>query len=559
VPQENNLPMLLKIAGGTVHDPLNDVDGAVMDVFIQDGKVVAPPADPDVRPDRVLDAAGLVVMPGGIDLHSHVAGPKVNLARKMRPEDKRKAPPVRRTAITRSGTTGSVPSTFATGYLYAGMGYTTAFDAAIPPLGARHAHEEFHDTPVIDKGFFVLLGNNHYVLEQVAKGESERLRHFTAWLLGAARAYGMKLVNPGGVEQWKRGHDNVHSLDEPVEHYGTTARQIITALAQTAMDLGLPHPVHVHCNNLGLPGNWRTTLGTMQALEGRQAHLTHVQFHSYGGDVNDQGKFSSKVTELADFVNAHPELTVDVGQVLFGETTSMTGDGPLGYFLHKVTGRKWTTADTEMEAGCGIVPITYKEKSFVHALQWAIGLEWYLLVKDPWRIAMSTDHPNGGSFLAYPEIVQLLMDRTYRQEILKRVHPRVLERSVLKDLDREYTLQEIAIVTRASPAKILGLAHKGHLGVGADGDVTIYTPGQDKKAMFELPRYVIKAGRVVVEKGEIREDLYGPTLCVTPEFDEGAMPDVKKWFESFYTIQFANYPVDEHYLTHGQVKVACRR
>ena len=133
--------------------------------------------------------------------------------------------------------------------------------------------------------------------------------------------------------------------------------------------------------------------------------------------------------ELAEYVNAHPNLTVDVGQVLFGETTSMTGDGPLGYYLHKVTGRKWTNADTEMEAGCGIVPITYKEKSFVHALQWAIGLEWYLLVKDPWRIAMSTDHPNGGSFLAYPEIVQLLMDRTYRQEVLKRVHPRVLERS----------------------------------------------------------------------------------------------------------------------------------
>ena len=130
--------------------------------------------------------------------------------------------------------------------------------------------------------------------------------------------------------------------------------------------------------------------------------------------------------ELASYVNAHPNLTVDVGQVLFGETTSMTGDGPLGYYLHKVTGRKWTNFDTEMEAGCGIVPIVYKEKSFVHALQWAIGLEWYLLVRDPWRVAMSTDHPNGGSFLAYPEIVQLLMDRTYRQEVLKPVPARVL-------------------------------------------------------------------------------------------------------------------------------------
>jgi formylmethanofuran dehydrogenase subunit A len=143
---------LLKIAGGTVYDPANGVDGVVQDVWVQDGKVVAPPAvdaggAPTRRPDRVLDARGLVVMPGGVDMHAHIAGPKVNLARKMRPEDKRKAPVVRRTPLTRSGTTGSVPSTFATGYLYAGMGYTTAFDAAIPPLAARHAHEEFHDTP----------------------------------------------------------------------------------------------------------------------------------------------------------------------------------------------------------------------------------------------------------------------------------------------------------------------------------------------------------------------------------------------------------------------------
>jgi formylmethanofuran dehydrogenase subunit A len=553
---------LLKIAGGTVYDPANGIDGAVQDIWVRDGKIIAPPGvntpgSPEVRPDKTLDAAGLVVMPGGVDMHAHIAGPKVNVARKMRPEDKRKAPPIRRTPLTRSGTTGSVPSTFATGYLYAGLGYTTAFDAAIPPLGARHAHEEFHDTPVIDKGFLVLFGNNHYVMRQIAASDADRLRAYAAWLLDAAKGYGMKLVNPGGVEVWKEGGGNVSGLDSPVEMFHVTPRQIITALAQTAMDLGLPHAVHIHCNNLGLPGNWATTLATMQALEGRRAHLTHVQFHSYGGGPDDQGTFRSRVPDLVEYVNVHPNLTVDVGQVLFGETTSMTGDGPLGYYLHKVTGRKWFNGDTEMEAGCGIVPITYKDRSFVHALQWAIGLEWYLLMKDPWRVAMSTDHPNGGSFLAYPEIVQLLMDRTYRQEVLKRVHPRVLERSVLRDLDREYSLYEIAIITRAAPARILGLTHKGHLGPEADADITIYTPGPDRKAMFELPRFVIKAGEVVVERGEIRQDHYGRTLHVAPAYDTGRVADIRKWFESYYTIQFANYPVDASYLVHGATQVEC--
>ncbi len=553
---------LLHIANGTVYDPANGINGQIRDIWIENGKIVEAPADPSSA--RRIDATGYVVMPGGVDIHAHIAGPKVNAARKMRPEDKRTAPPVRRTRWSRSGTTGSVPSTFATGYLYAGMGYTTAFDAAVPPLGARHAHEEFHDTPVIDKGFYVLMGNNHYVLRQLKAmtddrpGAEARLRGFAAWLLNAAKAYAIKLVNPGGVETWKeRPAGNVHGLDDPVPEFGVTPRQIIQELAQTAMDLGLPHPVHIHCNNLGLPGNWTTTLETMKSLEGRRAHLTHIQFHSYGGttdEITQPGKaepFCSKAVPLAEYVNTHPKLTVDVGQVLFGETTSMTGDGPLGYYLHKVTGRKWFNADTEMETGCGIVPITYREKSLVHALQWAIGLEWYLLVQDPWRICMSTDHPNGGSFRAYPEIIHLLMRREYRRELLKQVHPKVLERSVLPDLDREYSLYEIAIITRAAPARILGLRNKGHLGVGADGDVSIYQPNEDLTQMFSIPRWVIKGGEVIVEDGEIRREVFGRTLHVAPSYDPACLDDIRQWFEAHYTIQFANYPVDEAYLNSG--------
>jgi formylmethanofuran dehydrogenase subunit A len=539
---------LFKISGGKVYDPKNGIDGVVRDVWIEEGRIVAAPIDPSVRADRILDASGMVVMPGGVDMHCHIAGPKVNTARKMMPETKRNAPKVVRTPLTRSGTMGSVPSTFATGYKYAGMGYTTAFDAAIPPLAARHVHEEFHDTPIIDKGFYVLLGNNHYVLKQIQENEPERLRNFMGWLIGAAKGYAAKIVNPGGVEIWKSGGGDAAGLDSPVDHFNVTPRQIITSVARAGMELGIPHPVHIHCNNLGLPGNWKTTIETMRALEGLRAHLTHIQFHSYGGDPDDQSTFRSEVPKLAEYFNAHPNLTTDVGQVLFGDTTSMTGDGPLGYFLHKVYGRKWFSSDTEMEAGCGIVPITYKDKSRVHALQWAVGLEWYLLVEDPWRVAMSTDHPNGGSFLAYPQIIALLMDRTRREEALSRVHPSVRQSSVLGELTREYTLNEIAIITRAAPARMLGLENKGHLGPGADADVTIYTPDPDYQKMFELPRQVIQGGRIVVDQGEIRETFEGKLLHVDPQYDPAAVDNIREWFEEFYTIQFSNYPVDESYL-----------
>ena len=115
-----------------------------------------------------LDARGLVVMPGGVDMHTHIAGPKVNAARRLRPDDRREAKPIRRTAQCRSGTVGSVPSTFATGALYAGLGYTTAIDAAVPPLGARHAHLEFADTPVVDAQLVVVIGRERHRREALA-------------------------------------------------------------------------------------------------------------------------------------------------------------------------------------------------------------------------------------------------------------------------------------------------------------------------------------------------------------------------------------------------------
>jgi formylmethanofuran dehydrogenase subunit A len=184
----------------------------------------------------------------------------------------------------------------------------------------------------------------------------------------------------------------------------------------------------------------------------------------------------------------------------------------------------------------------------VHTLQWAIGLEWYLLVDDPWRIAMSTDHPNGGSFMAYPEIIALLMDRSRRQDVLDKAPPGVKERCTLSDLKREYTLNEIAIITRAAPARMLGLDRKGHLGPGADADVTIYSRDDDIQRMFELPRYVIHRGDIVVDDGEILSNKQGTLFHVGPSYDEDVVPDIRNWFENHYTIQFNNYPVDESYL-----------
>jgi formylmethanofuran dehydrogenase subunit A len=283
----------------------------------------------------------------------------------------------------------------------------------------------------------------------------------------------------------------------------------------------------------------------MTALDGHRAHLAHVQFHSYGGDAGDVRSISSQVGPLVDYFNEHRSLTVDVGQVMFGETTSMTADAAVGQFLHRVTGRKWLSHDVELETGCGVVPITYEDTNAVHALQWAIGLEWFLRVDDPWQVALSTDHPNGGSFLAYPQIIALLMDHGLRNDALAALPAKVRERCPLGDLSREYSLAEIAIITRAGPARILGMKAKGHLGPGADADVTIYRPDDDKVRMFSMPRYFVKAGEVVLDDGEIRRPVAGDLLHSVPDRDRDAEADIAAWFNAHSSIRFANYAMQE--------------
>jgi formylmethanofuran dehydrogenase subunit A len=538
-------PDRLRIVGGAVHDPANGVDGEARDVCIEDGRIVAdvPAGAP------TLDARGMVVMPGGVDIHSHFASSSCNHARRLIPDehaaDAVPAPELRDgEPLARSGSGGSVPSTFTTGYRYAGLGYTTAFDAAVAPLTARHSHSELDDTPCLDGGIFVLMGNDEYLLRQIESGERGLVRDYAAWLLGATGGYAVKIVNPGGVEAWKTGQRNVTTIDDQVSGRPVTPRAILEALTDAANALHLPHPVHIHCNNLGVAGNAVTTLASMEAVAGRRAHFTHLQFHSYGGGGGQP--WSSAAAKIMDYVNAHPEVSVDVGQVMFGSAVTITADAPVEYLLYKSSGRRWTNIDIELETGCGIVPLTYKDKAAVSALQWAVGLELFLLSQDPWRVVLSTDHPNGGSFLAYPALIQLLMDRSARDDQLKRVNPKLLAGSALADgLAREYTLNEIAIITRAGPARLLGLKAKGHLGVGADADVTIYSRDPDLATMFSTPRYVLKDGALIVEEGQLRRAPAGRRLRVAPAYDDAVLPSLKRHFEQYSTVAFDNYAVTD--------------
>ena len=192
---------MLKITGGKVYDPANEINGQIKDLCIDDnGRFVE-----SVSGGRTIDATGMIIFPGGVDVHTHVAGGAMNFARAMTPEDHRRTQAFIRTQSRRSGLGGMAPTTFATGYLYAGMGFPTVNEAAVPVLSARHTHEELADIPIVDKATLTLMANNEIMLDQMQAGEYERAKNVVAWYLWAAKSYGVKAVNPGGVAAWKWG------------------------------------------------------------------------------------------------------------------------------------------------------------------------------------------------------------------------------------------------------------------------------------------------------------------------------------------------------------------
>ncbi|KQP51369.1 formylmethanofuran dehydrogenase subunit A [Methylobacterium sp. Leaf399] len=505
--------MLTLIRGGRVVDPTAGRD-AVGDVWIEDGRIVAPSQR---APDSTVDATGCVVMAGGVEVHSHIAGGNVNMSRLLLPDlYASEAAPEGHPFAHAGGSAAWI------GANYARMGYTTAVEPAMPPANALSTQLELADIPLLDRGALAVLGNDDQLLELLRQREgANAVRDLVALNVATSRALGVKCINAGGASAFKDGVLKL-SLDDEIPVYGLSTRKIMTALLDAVEEIGVPHPLHVHCNNLGIPGADDSFVATMEAAEGRRIHFAHAQFYAYAvSDPSDPsvGGFRSAAARIAEAMEKHPNATYDVGQVAFGQTVTISLD-----ILRQFAGRKganpkkWILTAGDAEGG-GVVPFLYKPRGAVSSLQWAIGLELMLLSGDPERTILTTDHPNGGPFTEYPRIIHWLMDKEARDREIASLHAVIGERSGLGAIEREYTLSEIAQLTRSGPAKLLGLTDRGHLREGARADVAVYRDDRDRTAMFARAKLVFKDGQVVVEDGEVVSWRSGHTLALSVESD----------------------------------------
>ena len=331
-----------------------------------------------------------------------------------------------------------------------------------------------------------------------AKESGAAIADYAARVLAGSRAIGIKAINPGAAAAFK---SNVRGfgLDDAVPAARSSRAPSSIRCRRRRETLGLPHPLHLHCSNLGMPGNAETALATMEAAGDTRLHIAHLQFYAYGKE-GPRG-FSSAAPRLAEAVNAKRNITADIGQVMFGQTVTISSDVLRQFNARgQARPRKSVILDGDGNGG-GIVPYRYRKTDFFNAVQWAAGLELFLLINDPWRVFFTTDHPNGAPFTAYPDLLALLMDRSVRAQHIESLPKEAMEVTTLASITREYTLPEIAIMTRAAPARLLGLADRGHLGAGARADVAVYRPQADIAAMFRDAALVLKDGVPVIRDG----------------------------------------------------------
>ncbi|MBA7666898.1 Formyltransferase/hydrolase complex Fhc subunit A [subsurface metagenome] len=442
------------------------------------------------------------------------------------------------------------------------MGYTFVLQPGMAPLCARQTHDELNDIPILDKTALVLTDKNWFMMRAFMEEDWEFAARFMAWLNWATKASGTKIVAPGSTEAWAWGK-SCKNIDDEVPRWNLTPKDIFVGLAKANERLNIPHSIHLHLNALGLPGNASVTLDTIRALDSvskstkvsrdQVAHLTHVQFNAYGGE--SWKTFQSGTEEICKAINARENITIDVGAVTPGDWTTITADGPTEYFLSRLNGLKWTNLDCEFETGAGAVPFVYSLKNKANAIQWAIGMELFLLIDDPWKAMLTTDHPNSGPFTDYPLVMSWLMSKDERDRTMKeKCHKDLGGRSIIASIDREYDFYELAIATRAAGAKCFGLETKG-----ADADIAVYdfnpeTQDSSKepetiRRVFSSAAFVVKGGLPLVRDGEIITDApHGSTYWLDLPQREGIESEIAEFFGKYYSVSFGNYPIRESYI-----------
>lgn len=252
---------------------------------------------------------------------------------------------------------------------------------------------------------------------------------------------------------------------------------------------------HIHLPHLAKGDSLAILETFLKRLSGRRchlAHLSHYAFETCGGKLFPAGR--TAVRMLADC----PNVTFDCGPVVFGPALTFTADDELADRVSKSGG-----GVRVRHRACRFAasPYTFQMERHIDSLLWLNAMELLLSVEDVSRVALSIDYPSGGLLDGYPFIIACLMDAGKRNAFVEKLNPEAVAASAVGGIARQFSLSEIAAVTRTVPAWVCGMAERGHLGPGAEADIAVYEQSADAERMFANPRYVIRGGKVIIERG----------------------------------------------------------
>ncbi|MFW9990241.1 MAG: amidohydrolase family protein, partial [Candidatus Odinarchaeota archaeon] len=187
---------------------------------------------------------------------------------------------------------------------------------------------------------------------------------------------------------------------------------------------------------------------------------------------------------------------------------------------------------------------------------WANALDLALNVNNKFQVSLSLNFPNYANISDIPEIATWLVSKDARESFMKGMNNNFLKNNPLAHNSKELNFFEFIYLTRASPAKSLGLANiKGNLGLGADADFNILNINIDdidisqnyeelKKALSNI-EYVIKAGKIAKRQNEFDFDINGSIFWSSGKIEEKekkfVMTTKKDFFQKYSSLFYDSF------------------
>lgn len=547
----------LSIKNGLVFDPLNEISGEKKEILIEKSKVVDKfSSQEDIKE---IDASGKTVIPAAIDIHAHIASQQVNWARLLGSKNRKFIETWNRLTLKNIAVD------------YISNGYTFIIDANVYPSLSKQTIFDFSNLPVLDKGMLLNVSNLWVLEDEFQRVKTEEISYFISDILAMCKGFGIKAYNPFEAESWnfKELRDNI---EQGGRLYNFSSLDVYKNLTNAVENLKLPHSVHAHIegyeNKVG-KNNLKIILENIKLSDivrekekpterDQIFHLAHANSYNIDGDNS----------ELLSIINSNNYIDLDLGFIGFDDINPLiTSDRRLiNNHMKKENGEiKVIRTANETEGDSFVSFRKFDKKNRDHCMLWANSLELALKTENKWQIQLSFNFPHYSHVKNLPKIVSWLISVKARENLMKNMNSEFLNDTSLNEITDILTFNDIITITRASPAKSLGISEmKGNISPGADGDVNIIDIDLDEidiskeydkvEKSLENIEYVIKGGKIIKKKDKIDLESNGKIFWTEgrTKIDERKkyMEKKKQFYQKYYSTFYENLEntVDEQYL-----------